>query len=118
MSRSQKAYTIVQYNKQRSAKGFPPIPNPFAKDGSSIRLNQDGTETITERTPGKPLIQDIGDKYRHDQVRSGPLLETFNRNREAAEIAHLEEFFNSAEGQAIIDQLVEVNNRNELANFS
>jgi len=50
MIRSQKRYTIDQYNKARINRKFQPINNPFAKDGTAIQINPDNTETITPKS--------------------------------------------------------------------
>lgn len=42
MRRSQKAYTIDQYNKARARRNLPPIPNPF-RDGGATATLQAGT---------------------------------------------------------------------------
>lgn len=54
MTRSQKAYTINQYNKARIRQGLRPIRNPFStlknSPDNNIHTNPDGTETITPKS--------------------------------------------------------------------
>lgn len=126
MSRSQKAYTIRQYNKARKTQQLPVVPNPFTGDSSGF-LNPDNTETITPKTPGRYPIQDIGG---HAKTRPGhgPIIDSLKsatniaRERqlaiEAEEIRSLNEFFQSAEGKAYLESLAIQNDEAESEQFS
>nr|QOD39596.1 VP [uncultured densovirus] len=122
MSRSQKAYTIRQYNKARKTQGLPLVDNPFIGDRSGF-LNPGGSETITPKTPSKDPIRDIG-SHATASVRPGhgPIIDSMrnagriadDRQRaiEADEIQSLNEFFQSAEGKAYLESL---SNQNDIA---
>lgn len=127
MSRSQKAYTIKQYNKARRAKGIGVVPNPFDKNenrsqGHAIFANEDGTETITPRTGRDPIL-DIGGKASAPKGY-GPIINILNKQKvqqaedRQMEADWLEDYFKSPIGAAYLDSLSERNNVAELAQFS
>ncbi len=128
MSRSQKAYTIRQYNKARKLQGLAVVDNPFTPNKSGF-LNPDGAETITPKTPSKEPIRDIG-KHANANVRPGhgPIIDSLrnagrigeDRQRaiEADEIKSLNEFFQSDEGKAYLESLSNQNDIAESEQFS
>ena len=121
MTRSQKAYTIKQYNKARSARGDSPVNNPFAKDGTSIRLNDDGSETITPRTVGRPKINPISGSAPPTSGDTGALATLMNAQQarnDQTEIDDLTKYFSTAEGLALIDTIASNNDANESVKFS
>lgn len=128
MSRSQKAYTIKQYNKARKTQGLRQIDNPFIGDRAGF-LNPDGSETITPKTPSRDSIRDIGNhasgnvRPGHgpiiDSMRNaGRIAESRQRAIEADEIRRLNEYFQSAEGKAYLESLADQNDIAESDQFS
>ena len=116
MSRSQKAYTIDMYNRAKRARGEDPVPNPFRNDHSAIYINPDGSETVTPRTPGKPLIRPIPSNTTPPPAAgAGPIIDALRNQaanvdrqrilREQNEIAELQAFFDSEAGQHFVDSL-------------
>ena len=140
MNRSQKRYTIDQYNRQRATRRLRPIPNPFNRNentpGSTIVLNTDGTETVTQRTPGRPPIMPIGGQNAVNnandpgpaQPGQGPIIDALraqvNQHNERIaqeqqrEMEWLDSFFNSDAGRAVLDSIASDNNVAELAQFA
>ena len=140
MNHGQKSYTIAQYNKQRSRQGLDPIPNPFDKAqnsrGVAIVENQDGTKTVTEKTPGRPPILPIGGQQAVNNANApgpaepgqGPIIDALRKQTvaynerqaqiEQQEIDYLNDFFNSDAGIAFLDSIATDNNAAELAQFS
>lgn len=128
MSRSQKAYTIKQYNKARKTQGLSSVDNPFKSNRSGF-LNPDGAETITPKTPSKDPIRDIGKKATASVRRGqGPIIDSLrnagrigeDRQRaiEAGEIQSLNEFFQSDEGKAYLETIANQNDIAESEQFS
>nr|QOD39487.1 VP [uncultured densovirus] len=121
LTRSQKSYTIKQYNKARSARGESPVNNPFAKDGTAIRLNDDGSETITPPTVGRPKINPISGSAPPTSGDTGALATLMNAQQarnDQTEIDDLTKYFNTAEGLALIDTIASNNDTNESVKFS
>nr|QRQ90271.1 MAG: hypothetical protein 3 [Parvoviridae sp.] len=126
MSRSQKSYTIKEYNKARARRNLGPIPNPFNKaennTHNTIIKNPDGSETVTPRTEGRPRISPLSTAPDPPAQRGhGPIIDAFAQQQiqvDRDEIQRLEKFFNSAEGQRIIDEIAEQNNNAESDEFS
>ncbi len=135
MTTSQKRYTIDQYNRQRSNKGLPVIRNPFKladnNNDNTIYENEDGSKTVTPKTPGRPPILPLGGYGALATANSpgpvsrgyGPIIESFGKTptrsqEEQSEINYLESIFNSEEGQKFIDSIIEQNNEAELVQFS
>ena len=83
LNRGQKAYVIRAYNQARRSRGYAPIPNPFAKDGTPLYQNEDNEETITPKTPGKMKISPINRNAINKFIQAippghrGPLIEAF-----------------------------------------
>ena len=153
MSRSQKRYTINQYNKQRIKQGIDPVPNPFDRAqnaaGAAIVDNDDGSETVTPKTPGRPPILPIGGQQAINNremppaIRGqGPIIDALRKQQilhpsswsnqnnnddiddmdftveQRREMAAIAKFFETDDGQAVINSVISENNNAELAEFS
>lgn len=82
LNKSQKSYTVIQYNKARFNRNLPPIPNPFSSDPNAVYYrippnsplakkfpNYVDTELITRPSVNKPNITPIPAR--------GPLIDAF-----------------------------------------
>nr|QOD39505.1 VP [uncultured densovirus] len=125
MTRSQKAYTIKQYNKARSARSIPPINNPFARDGTHIMVEKTNgvvdSETITFPTVGRPKITPISGSAAPTAGDKGALATLMNAQHSRAEQAEIDDitnYFNTDEGLALIDTIAANNDKNESAQYS
>lgn len=124
MPRPQKRYTIDQYNKSRSLRHLPAIPNPFryAENTDDIHVNQDGTETITPRTVNRPRIQPLSTAPDPPAKRGhGPIIDAFAQQQITDDTnveARINRFFNSNAGRTVIDNIIAENNNAESVQFA
>nr|QOD39477.1 VP [uncultured densovirus] len=134
LSRSQKSYTIDQYNKARRTRNLAAVPNPFRKGNNTatnpIVQNPSGVETVTPQTPNRPRLQplsDAGSGIVPSRGR-GPIIDAFKTaegreanaitRREQREINDLSKYFNTAGGKAFLNSVIEENNTAESVQFS